>query len=265
LRVGDEVRVLPRGQRSRVERIVSFDGDLPQTRAGEAPVITLTSEIDVSRGDVLASLDAELQTGARVGAHVFWTVEAPMRVGQRYVLKLGAFETQAVVAAFHHAVDVNTYAPAVLDELPMNGVGLVTLSLDRPAVFADYARNRELGGFILIDRLTNDTVAIGLVDQAAANAVQGARPGALARFIEQRIGVAGTERRAHIVQRASVDAASAVPLVAAVYVASGSVVAGLAVAALDLAMRPLIRLYGRRLAKRWRARNDNLNADGGGI
>ena len=265
LRVGDEVRVLPRGQRSRVERIVSFEGDLPQTRAGEAPVITLTSEIDVSRGDVLASLDAELQTGARVGAHVFWTVEAPMRVGQRYVFKLGAFETQAVVAAFHHAVDVNTYAPATLDELPMNGVGLVTLSLDRPAVFADYARNRELGGFILIDRLTNDTVAIGLVDQAAANAVQGARPGALARFIEQRIGVAGTERRAHIVQRASVDAASAVPLVAAVYVASGSLVAGLAVAALDLAMRPLIRLYGRRLAERWRARNDNLNADGGGI
>ncbi|MDB5571672.1 MAG: hypothetical protein JWN93_2855, partial [Hyphomicrobiales bacterium] len=167
-RKGDSVRVLPRGQRSAIARIVTHDGDLEEAVAGQSVTLTLADEVDVSRGDALASDAAQVRQGAVVGAHLFWTAETPMRAGQRYLVKLGPFQTHAEVSAFHHSIDVNTYAPAPAETLPMNGVGLVTLTLDRPAVFADYADNRELGGFILIDRFSNETVAIGLVDAAAA-------------------------------------------------------------------------------------------------
>ncbi|MDP2355076.1 MAG: sulfate adenylyltransferase subunit CysN [Beijerinckiaceae bacterium] len=265
---GDEVRVLPRGQRSHVARIVTYDGDLAHARAGQAPVLTLADEIDVSRGDLLVGASSRIASGSTITAQVFWTVETPLRAGQRYLFKLATFETQAEIAALHHAIDVNTYKPAAAETLPMNGFGVVTIRLDKPAVFADYADSKELGGFILIDRFNNDTVAIGLIGSNAApqeTAETAAKKVRWPLWLERKIGVAGTEQRAVFMRRASTDAASAIPLTAAVYVASGSIVTGVAVAALDLALRPIIRLYASRAMQRWRKRQDDLNADGGGI
>lgn len=265
---GDDVRVLPRGQRSKVARIVTYDGDLADAGIGQAPVLTLADEIDVSRGDVLVGANTHLASGSTITAQVFWTVETPLRAGQRYIFKLATFETQAEIVALHHAIDVNTYDPAPAETLPMNGFGVVTLRLDKPTVFTDYAISKELGGFILIDRFSNDTVAIGLIDSNAA--LPGAAKVSTKKlgwplWLERRIGVAGMDQRATFMRRASTDAASAIPLTAAVYVASGSILAGLLVAALDLALRPLIRLYASRALQRWRKKQDDLNADGGGI
>ncbi len=269
VRKGDGVRVLPRSQRSTIARIVTYDGDVDEAVAGQAVTLTLADEVDVSRGDALASENADVKQGATLGAHLFWTVETPMRAGQRYLIKLGTFQTQAEVSAFHHSIDVNTYAPAVSETLAMNGVGLVTLTLDRPAVFADYAANRELGGFILIDRFSNETVAIGLVDVGAALRASGmAAPPVAAPFqlaLERRIGVAGTQARATFLRRASADVASAVLLAVLVSIAAGSFVLGLGVAALDLVLRPLVRMAAGDAWARWRKHRDDFDADGSGI
>ncbi|HEY8580763.1 MAG TPA: hypothetical protein VIL72_12810, partial [Beijerinckiaceae bacterium] len=261
--------VLPGGQRSRIARIVTHDGDLDRAVAEQAVTLTLDDEIDVSRGDVLVGEGAEVRHGFTFGAHVFWTAEAPLRAGQRYLVKLGAFQTQAEVNALHHAIDVASYAPQAVDALPMNGVGLITLTLDRPTVFADYAQDRTLGGFILIDRFSNETAAIGLVDNAALSRVAAqATPGvgaALRHALERRIGVAGTETRDAFMRRVSGDVASAVPLTAAVYVASGSLLIGAAVAVADLALRPIVRAFAGRAWRRWRDRREEYDADGSGI
>jgi sulfate adenylyltransferase subunit 1 (EFTu-like GTPase family) len=97
-------------------------------------------------------------------ARLLWTAESPLVVGGNYLLKLGGLETQATVAALHHGIDINGFGPAAAETLGMNGIGIASLSLDRPAVLTDYVRNRTLGGFILIDRLSHETVAFGLVD-----------------------------------------------------------------------------------------------------
>ncbi|MDP2359118.1 MAG: sulfate adenylyltransferase subunit CysN [Beijerinckiaceae bacterium] len=265
---GDEVRILPRGQRSRVARIVTYDGDLADASAGQAPVLTLMDEIDVSRGDVLVGATSRIASGSTITAQVFWTVEPPLRAGQRYVFKLAALEAQAEIAVLRHAIDVNSYESVPAETLAMNGFGVVTIRLDKPAVFADYADSKELGAFILIDRFNNDTVAIGLVDSQAARleTADVANKNVQWRlWAERKIGVAGTEQRAKFLSRASTDAASAIPLTAAVYVASGSILAGFIVTAIDLALRPIIRAYGSSAVRRWRGRREDVNADGGGI
>lgn len=272
VRPGDSLRVLPRGQRSNVARIVTHDGDLNEAVAGQAVTLTLQDEIDVSRGDVLVSEGANLRHGLTFGAHMFWAVEAPLVAGQRFLIKLGAFQTQAQVQALHHAIDVATYAPAPAQSLPMNAVGLVTLALDRPAVFADYARNRDLGGFILIDRLTNETVAIGLVNDAAL--AKRATPGEpaipqwrLAQWwlsLERRIGVAGTQERARSMRRLAGEGAGAALVFGLVAWLSGSVLAGVAAAVLDASVRTGARRASARAQRHLDQRRD-YNADGGGI
>jgi bifunctional enzyme CysN/CysC len=266
VRAGDVVRVLPRGQQSRVARIVAYEGDLPEASAGQSITLTLGDEIDVSRGDALAGAGAQARVGQRFAAHLFWTAEEPLAAGRRFILKLAAFETQAQVERLHHAVDVNTYAPAPAHRLPMNGVGLVTLTLDRPAVFADYAQDRDLGGFILIDRLTHETVAIGLVDDRALAAAQGLAPSPsrLRRFAERRFGVAGTRLRDAAVRRLAGQSAGALFVFALVWALSGDALAGAVAAAADALLRPA----ARRLAKRAQDRRDqkrDVYADGGGI
>jgi len=269
VRPGDVVRALPSGRSSRVARIVAYEGDLAEAGAGQSITLTLADEIDVSRGDALAGVagaQAQARVGQRFAAHVFWTVEQPLRAGSRYVLKLAGFETQAQVERLHHAIDVNTYQPAPAHSLPMNGVGLVTLSLDRPAVFADYAQSRDLGGFILIDRLTNETVAIGLVNAGALTQTQGpdARPARLRRFFDRRFGLPGTRARDAAVRRLAGEGAGALFVFALASALAGSVLVGFAASAADALLRPALR----RLCKRAQARRDqkrDLYADGGGI
>jgi bifunctional enzyme CysN/CysC len=163
VRPGDRVRVLPSGQQSTVARIVTKDGDLQEAVAGLAVTITLEDEIDVSRGDVIAAADAPPAVGDQFEAHVVWMSEADMVPGKHYLLKLGAKTVGATIAPPKYRVDVNSLEHAAAMSLALNEIGVCTLTLDRPVPFDPYSENRDTGGFVLIDRITNSTVAAGLL------------------------------------------------------------------------------------------------------
>ncbi|TXI49635.1 MAG: sulfate adenylyltransferase subunit CysN [Lysobacter sp.] len=172
---GDEVVALPSGRRSRVARIVSADAthalvDRAQAIRGEAVTVTLTDEIDISRGDVLAAASAPPQVSDQFAAHVLWMGEKPLLPGRPYWLKIGARTVGASVTEIKHKVDVNTQEPLAAKLLDLNEVGYCNLHLDQPIAFERYADSRALGGFILIDRQTNATVAAGTLDFALRRA-----------------------------------------------------------------------------------------------
>jgi len=166
VRQGDRVRVLPSGRESQVARIVSADGDLASAVAGQSITLTLSSEVDVSRGDVIAAASAAPQVASQFEATVVWMHEDPMLQGRAYLMKCGTCTVTATIAPLKHKINVNT-----LDELPgerleLNDIGVCELELDRPIPFEPYVDNRALGGFILIDRLSNSTVGAGLLNFA---------------------------------------------------------------------------------------------------
>ena len=166
VRPGDRLRVSPSGRESRVARIVTYDGDLSRADAGQAVTLTLEDEIDVSRGDVLAPAAEPVESAERFEADLVWMADAPVRPGAAYRLKLAARTANASVARLLHAVDVDTLEERPAAELGLNGVGRVVLTLDQPMPFAPYAETRDLGGFILIDRLTHATVGAGMIRRA---------------------------------------------------------------------------------------------------
>ncbi|MDI9846819.1 sulfate adenylyltransferase subunit CysN [Rhodoblastus sp. 17X3] len=168
VKVGDEVASLPSGRTSRVQRIVTQDGDLDIAIAGQSVTLTLADEIDVSRGDVLAAAGRQPEIASQSQARLLWTAETDMHPGASYILKLGARTANATIARIHHLVDIHTFDAAQARPLGLNEIGLATLRFDRPMILGDYRDNRDLGGFILIDRITNETVAFGLIDPKAA-------------------------------------------------------------------------------------------------
>lgn len=163
LRQGDEVLVMPSGARSRVARIVTFDGDVEAAETPMAVTVTLADEVDVSRGDMLVHPDARPSVGDEVEATVVWLAEKPFVAGRSYLLKQTTRTVPAELAALHHAVDVNTLARRPATSLAMNEVGRVTLALHRPIAYDAYKNNRATGSFILIDRATNGTVGAGML------------------------------------------------------------------------------------------------------
>jgi bifunctional enzyme CysN/CysC len=167
---GDEVVVLPSGRRTRVQRIVTADGDLAQATAGQAITLTLAEEVDVSRGDLIAAAGDPPQVADQFAAHVLWMGEQMLLPGRPYLLKIGANTVTAQVTEIKHKVDVNTQAELAAKHLDLNEVGYCNLSLDQAIAFEPYARNRRLGGFILIDRQTHATVAAGTLDFALRRA-----------------------------------------------------------------------------------------------
>lgn len=160
---GDLVKVLPGGRESRVTRIVTYDGDLTRAQAGQSVTLTLADEIDVSRGDVLAAADSPPGIADQFEATVVWMDEAPLLPGRPYLLKLGAKMVPAAASQPKYKVNVNTLEHLAARKLELNEIGVVTLSLDQPIAFDPYEENRETGGFILIDRLTNRTVGAGML------------------------------------------------------------------------------------------------------
>ncbi|MGA2343713.1 MAG: sulfate adenylyltransferase subunit CysN [Steroidobacteraceae bacterium] len=163
VRVGDPVRVLPSGKTSRVSRIVTWDGDLPRAVAGQSVTLCLHDEIDCSRGDVIVAGDAPAQVADQFEAMVVWMADEPLLPGRPYWAKLA---TQTVTATLHppkYQVNVNTLEHLAAKTLELNAIGVVNLATDRPIVFEPYAENRDLGAFIVIDKLTNATVAAGLI------------------------------------------------------------------------------------------------------
>jgi len=165
-----EIVVLPSGRRSRIDRVVTADGDLEVARAGQAVVLTLEDEIDASRGDVIAAGSAPAETSDQFSAHLLWMDDAPLLPGRPYFIKIGARTIGAQVTEIKHKVDVNTQEELAAKHLDLNEVAVCNLYLDQAVAFEPYADNRELGAFILIDRQTNATVAAGTLDFALRRA-----------------------------------------------------------------------------------------------
>ena len=170
VRPGDEVVALPSGRRSRVARIVTADGDLAVAGPGQAVTLTLADEIDVSRGDVIAAASSPPQVADQFAAHVLWMDAQALLPGRPYWLKVGTRTVAATVTEVKHKVDVNTQEHLAARRLELNEVGVCNLHLDQPVAFAPYAEERALGGFILVDRQTNATVAAGTLDFALRRA-----------------------------------------------------------------------------------------------
>jgi len=166
VRPGDQVRVLPSGREAQVARIVTADGDLDCAGAGQSVTVTLGSEVDVSRGDVLAAGDAPPQVASQFEATLVWLHEEPMLQGRAYLMKAGTRSAQATITPLKHKINVNTLEHAAAEKLELNDIGVCELELDRAIAFEPYADNRALGGFILIDRLSNATVGAGLINFA---------------------------------------------------------------------------------------------------
>ena len=163
VRPGDAVRVLPSGKTSSVARIVSFDGDKEIAVAGESVTLTLTDEIDCSRGQVLTASKAPLEVSDQFEAAIIWMDEHEMVPGRAYWMKIGAQTVSAKVGHPKYEVNVNTQEHLAAKTLDLNAIGVATLTTDREIPFAPYAESRDLGGFILIDKLTNRTVAAGII------------------------------------------------------------------------------------------------------
>ena len=168
--VGDKVRALPSGRTSVVTRIVTYDGDLPRAVAGQSVTLTLQDEIDISRGDVLCPADAPAAVADQFQATIIWMHEEPMLPGRPYLIKLGTRTVTGSITAPKYKVNVNTLEHLAARQLDLNEIGICNLSLDRPVPFDAYGDNRETGGFVLIDKLTNDTVGAGLMNFALRRA-----------------------------------------------------------------------------------------------
>ncbi|WP_345778723.1 sulfate adenylyltransferase subunit CysN [Stenotrophomonas sp. Y6] len=170
VRAGDAVVVLPSARRSTVREVLGPDGPLDVARAGQAVTLVLADEIDVSRGDVIAAAGDPPEVADQFAAHVLWMDDAALLPGRPYWLQIGSRSVAASVSEIKHRIDVNTQDKLAAKRLELNEVGYCNLSLDEPIAFEPYARNRALGGFILIDRQSNATVAAGTLDFALRRA-----------------------------------------------------------------------------------------------
>jgi bifunctional enzyme CysN/CysC len=166
VRVGDLLRVLPSGRSSRVAGLMSGGGTAALAVAGESVTISLADEIDVSRGDVLATADAPPAVANQFEATIIWMHEQTLVQGRAYLLKQGAKTVTATLAPIKHRIDVNTLEELPAKRLALNDIGVCGVELSSAIAFEPYRDSRALGGFILIDRLTNDTVGAGLLHHA---------------------------------------------------------------------------------------------------
>jgi bifunctional enzyme CysN/CysC len=163
IRPGDAVRVLPSGKVSTVTRVVTLDGDLEEAVAGQSITLTLADEVDCSRGDVLAAADNPPQVADQFEATLVWMSDEPLVPGRSYWLKLGTQNVSAQIQTPKYQVNVNTMEHLAAKTLDLNAIGVVTVTTDKPLVFEAYAASHDLGGFILIDKFSNGTVAAGML------------------------------------------------------------------------------------------------------
>jgi len=160
---GDAVRVLPSGKTSTISRVVTLDGDLDEAVAGQSVTLCFADEIDCSRGDVIALADNPPEAADQFEATIVWMSDDALIPGRAYWLKLGTQTVSASVQAPKYVVNVNTMEHLAAKTLDLNAIGVAEFSTDKPVVFEAYADNRALGGFILIDKITNSTVAAGMI------------------------------------------------------------------------------------------------------
>jgi len=163
IRPGDEVVAMPSGLRSTVERIVTFDGDLEVAGPGRTVTVTLADEIDVSRGDLLVGVDQAPTMAHEVDAMLVWMATEEMEPGRRYLLQSANGISNVAVTSIRHRVDVDTLEERAATSLGLNDIACCSISADRELVFDPYASNRQTGSFVLVDRMSNATVAAGMI------------------------------------------------------------------------------------------------------
>jgi bifunctional enzyme CysN/CysC len=163
VRAGDSIRVVPSGRVSHVARILVGDRESAEAEHGESITLTLADELDISRGDVIATADAPPAVADQFEATIIWLHERPMLQGRSYLLKIGTRTVPAMVSPIKYRINVNTHEHVAARRLDLNDIAVCGLQLSQPIAFEAYAVNRELGGFILIDRITNATVGAGLL------------------------------------------------------------------------------------------------------
>jgi bifunctional enzyme CysN/CysC len=161
---GDKIRVLPSGKTSTITRVVTMDGDLEEATAGQSITVTFADEIDCSRGSVISTADNPPQTADQFESTFVWLADEAMTAGRAYWLKLGTQMVSATVQEPKYTVNVNTMEHMAAKTLELNAIGVAELTTDKAVVFEPYADNRTLGGFILIDKMTNATVAAGMIN-----------------------------------------------------------------------------------------------------
>lgn len=163
VKVGDEIRILPSGKTSHVKSIVTYDGDLQEAFTGQAVTLTLTTEVDVSRGDMIVLAKDSVPQSNHLKAHLVWMAEKPAHIGGEYLFKFASKLVSGSIETIDYRIDVNTQEQSTVNQLQLNDIAVVDLLLTQPVVADQYKRNRATGAFIVIDRLTNITVGAGMV------------------------------------------------------------------------------------------------------
>ena len=163
LRLGDNIRVLPSGKTSTISKIVTFDGELNEAVAGQSVTLCLADEIDCSRGDVIAAADNPPEVSDQFESTIVWMADEPLIPGRAYYLKLGTQTVSATVQPPKFSINVNNMENMAAKTLELNAIGVAEILTDKPIVFEPYANNHVLGGYILIDKITNATVAAGML------------------------------------------------------------------------------------------------------
>ncbi|MDR6412820.1 sulfate adenylyltransferase subunit CysN [Paraburkholderia terricola] len=166
VRPGDRIIAQPSGRESKVARVVTLNGDLPVAAAGQSVTLTLEDEIDISRGDILSMADTPAEVADQFEASLVWMIDEPMIPGRPYLVKIGTQIVTASITELKYKINVKTMERLDAKQLGINEIGVADLALDRPVAFDAYTTIRDSGGFILIDRVTNNTVGAGMVNFA---------------------------------------------------------------------------------------------------
>ena len=170
INVGDDIIAIPSGKRSKVKSIVTFDGELEAARADQAVTLTLTDEIDISRGDFICRKEDPAEQADQFQAQILWMTEKELFPGRQYLLKSNNKTVPASITNLKHRIDVNDLSEAPTTTLGLNEIGVCTISLSAPIAFDPYRQNRNTGNFVLIDKQTNETVGVGMIDYALRRA-----------------------------------------------------------------------------------------------
>lgn len=168
IKVGDKIKSMPSGKTSHVKSIVTYDGDLQKAFVGQAVTLTLTDEIDISRGDMIVLEKDAIKPTNHMSAHLVWMTEQTLQPGREYLFKFASKLVSGQVDSIHHRIDVNTQEKTQISQLQLNDIAFVELVLNQSVLIDSYKANRATGAFIVIDRLTNITVGAGMVSESLA-------------------------------------------------------------------------------------------------
>ena len=263
VRTGDAVVILPGGRRSRVTRILGPEGDIEMGQSGQALTLTLADDVDISRGDVMVAAGAVLSPSRHFTAQLIWTGETPFQADADYTLKLGTAEARARVH-IAQSIDIHSFLPQDAQNLALNEIGLATITLDRKIAALPYGEDKILGGFILIDRISHATVAMGFIERMIKTKPSigpALRQGRLRKIV----GLPGSEVRSRFVRALSWRLGSAALLGGSIAAITASPGLGLAIGVADAAVRPFLSALHRGLWNRLYGADRDLNEGGAGI